>query len=261
MHVKIMDITPAIASRYLENNVGNRKTNKNTIDMLVRTIKAGGWKLTHQGIAFYEDHSIADGQHRLMAVAESGVTCTMTVTVGLKKTKAVMMAVDCGRPRTVSEGIQMSGDKMTPATVSLVKGLEFGYDEHMKKLTHYETSKLCDKHKVQVDIADDILKEKCKGVSIMPVKVAILNAISNGVNQEIAHEFYSALVTGVYTSDIMSNAIRLRNKLVLKTGRSNCVMAYNMTFNTIMSTSRGKYVKRVSHSRILETPKESGSVQ
>ena len=248
MNVKTEQVTPKRAKSFLANNTNNRKVNKNQLNLLVRTMKAGGWKLTHQGIAIYDDGSIADGQHRLMAVVESGVTCSMSVTYGLKKTAGIMMALDSGRQRTVAESISMTGDKITPAMVTIAKGLEFGYTQSMKKITPQETAQLCKKYSELLTLSLDILSAKKASISMAPVKVAILDCVTDGVKHLVAAQFYKALITGEYNEEIYINAIKLRNKFMMENhaGSSQRAIAYAMTYNTLMSTMAGKFVNRLS---------------
>ncbi len=43
-------------------------------------MREGHWDTTHQGIAIASDGTLVDGQHRLLAIVESGVTVRMNVT-------------------------------------------------------------------------------------------------------------------------------------------------------------------------------------
>ena len=79
-----MSVTPELAKTWLQSNTNNRTPRQNHVDFLVNEIKTGAWKITHQGIAFSTDMVLLDGQHRLMAIAKSGVTVQMLVTFGLE---------------------------------------------------------------------------------------------------------------------------------------------------------------------------------
>lgn len=68
-----------LAEKMLENNrwhsVGvkdtNRTISKKTVARYANLMAYGRWLLTHQGLAFREDGSLEDGQHRLLAVIEA----------------------------------------------------------------------------------------------------------------------------------------------------------------------------------------------
>jgi hypothetical protein len=76
----VMNVTPAIADAWLAGcNSHNRKLVDVHVERLMREMKAGRWRLTHQGIAFSTNRVLLDGQHRLWAVSLSGVTVAMRV--------------------------------------------------------------------------------------------------------------------------------------------------------------------------------------
>ena len=80
-----VDITPGIAVVLLRE--GNRAINRNLsvpgVRKLERAIVTGHWYMTHQGAAFYADGSLADGQHRLAAIAVGGKTVKLLVVCDL----------------------------------------------------------------------------------------------------------------------------------------------------------------------------------
>lgn len=101
MKTNIVRITPAIAKAYLEKNTVNRILRDSAVAYLANEMIAGRWKLTNQGIAFFEDGTLADGQHRLAAIVQSGVTVDILMTTGLSR--EVMSAIDTGVKRTVAD--------------------------------------------------------------------------------------------------------------------------------------------------------------
>lgn len=101
-------ITPQLALEYLNHNIRNRRLRKDAVAMIARDIKAGRFRTTHQGIAFYEDGELADGQHRLRAIMKAGVPVEMMVTRGLKRD--AMSAIDRGTARNVSDIFAIGND-------------------------------------------------------------------------------------------------------------------------------------------------------
>ena len=100
------EIDPALAKKYLARNVANRNLREATIESYEIDMRAGNWVPTHQGIAFNDRGDLIDGQHRLSAIARSGVTVKMLVTRGLPvesgKTNT-MDAVDVGAVRGLND--------------------------------------------------------------------------------------------------------------------------------------------------------------
>lgn len=70
-------VTPALAKQWLEKNTNNRNVNFAKVKKMAKDMREGHWDTTHQGIAIATDGTLVDGQHRLMAVVESGVTVRM----------------------------------------------------------------------------------------------------------------------------------------------------------------------------------------
>lgn len=98
-------ITPELAAAYLNKNSVNRNLKDTSIGRLAADMRDGKWRLTHQGIAFYEDGRLSDGQHRLHAIIRSGVSVMMSVTRGLPLVSAG--AIDLVVPKTHVDNIQI----------------------------------------------------------------------------------------------------------------------------------------------------------
>lgn len=79
----VVQITPSMAEEWLKmNSVGghtNRKFRSTHANTFAAEMRAGQWRLTHQGIAFGTTGRLIDGQHRLTAVIESQTTQPMLV--------------------------------------------------------------------------------------------------------------------------------------------------------------------------------------
>ena len=79
MKMEVHDVTPEMAREWLALNVNNRRLRTAWCRVLAARMRAEQWRCSHQGIAFNESGKLCDGQHRLAAVVESGVTCRMAV--------------------------------------------------------------------------------------------------------------------------------------------------------------------------------------
>lgn len=85
-------VTPGMAREWLAANSGNRTVRANAVSRLASVIRGGGWQVTHQGIAFLDDGTLADGQHRLLAIVQAGVAVEVVITRGM--TRAQLAAID-----------------------------------------------------------------------------------------------------------------------------------------------------------------------
>lgn len=90
-------VTPGLAAAMLELNLANRPVTERQIDLHIGRLRRGDFILTHQGIAFSNTRVLNDGQHRLIAIARSGVTGDLQVTFGAEREEH--RAVDAGRTR------------------------------------------------------------------------------------------------------------------------------------------------------------------
>lgn len=101
---EIVDISPDIASKLLSTgNNDNRKIRRSSVLRYANQMSSGKWVLTHQGLALDQFDNIIDGQHRLHAVVESGVTVKMMVTVFEGRHTPLMVPMDVGLTRTTSD--------------------------------------------------------------------------------------------------------------------------------------------------------------
>jgi hypothetical protein len=99
---KIM-ITPEMAKSLLEKNSSNRPLSISTVKKYAFEMKQGSWKNTHQGIAVDETGQIIDGQHRLTAIIESGISIMTTLSIYKGNVKTLLIPLDRGKNRTVAE--------------------------------------------------------------------------------------------------------------------------------------------------------------
>lgn len=107
IETKVESIGPATAKAYLDNAAPNRKLNNRAVERYTHTMKSGGWRVTHQGIAFNENGQLCDGQHRLTAVIRSGKTVQMNVS--RYSANAPMAVLDSGVSRSVGDRVQIAG--------------------------------------------------------------------------------------------------------------------------------------------------------
>lgn len=105
MKITTETITPAKAKTYLGHNLANRNVRRSHVLFLANEMTAGRWKETHEGIGFFEDGDLADGQHRLHALIESGTSQKMLVVRGLSKD--AMSGIDVGAKRSIGDYLHL----------------------------------------------------------------------------------------------------------------------------------------------------------
>lgn len=96
-------VTPEMAERWLEKNNSNRPLRQNVVAAYAAQIKAGQWRLTHQGVCLDCNGALIDGQHRLTAIAHTGIAILMQVSRMTTEESAMALPVDVGAKRSYSD--------------------------------------------------------------------------------------------------------------------------------------------------------------
>jgi hypothetical protein len=111
MKVETMKVTPAIAERWLTSNTHNRNIRLAAVNAYAADMEAGRWLPSGDAIRFAADGTLLDGQHRLLAIVQSGVTISAVVISGLApETQEVM---DGGTKRTLADVLALRGEVNT----------------------------------------------------------------------------------------------------------------------------------------------------
>lgn len=121
-------VTPEMAQRWLPLNKRNRNLRVRAISMYAADMRAGNWQITGEAIKFDRNGLVLDGQHRLLAIIESGMTVPMFVIRGLDP--AAQDVMDTGLKRTASDALSLNGFKHSSALAAssrLAINYEAGY--------------------------------------------------------------------------------------------------------------------------------------
>jgi hypothetical protein len=106
--LSIVTITPVIAALlFIELNKHNRDFSLAKAHAYAHQMLLGYWRLVHQGLAFYPDKKLADGQHRIAAVLLSGTTQQFTVFRNFAED--AMEAIDTAKRRTAGDAFGIVG--------------------------------------------------------------------------------------------------------------------------------------------------------
>jgi hypothetical protein len=103
-----VEVTPDLAAQWLERNVLNRNVRKAEVSQLAKTMELGAWRLTAETLKFDGQGALLDGQHRLLAVVESGITVPFHVCEGLASD--VKRHLDTGAKRSFGDVLKMDGE-------------------------------------------------------------------------------------------------------------------------------------------------------
>jgi hypothetical protein len=97
-----------MARELLSSNSHNRNMRTERVAQLVDVLRRGEWILNGETIKIAEDGTLIDGQHRLQAVVDSGVTIESLVMRDMPL--AVQDTVDTGRRRRLSDILAIEGE-------------------------------------------------------------------------------------------------------------------------------------------------------
>lgn len=216
LSTEIVTITPKQAKTWLErNNQNNRKMRMEQAKRFARDMTNGNWNLTHQGIAFYEDGTVADGQHRLMAVVIADKPVRFMVTKGLPK--ATSQAIDQNVPRQAFDAIAIAGgpewiDKNVVAIIRFACTKLRNIDVQMSapEILSYAL-----KHEENLINAKRLISTtKRRHITASGMGSNYFCAISAGESYEKLQRFAQIMVTGEIENTKENAAIRLREYLL-----------------------------------------------
>lgn len=130
---ELMMITPQMAADLLKNRPANRPISKARVRALIEDLRAGRWQTNGESIILDAELRLLDGQHRLMAVAESGIAITALVVVGVAP--AAMPSIDQGRSKGGADILAMAQMPHAQDLSSAAKWLWRYLNQRMRQTT------------------------------------------------------------------------------------------------------------------------------
>lgn len=119
MQSTVQTVTPNQARDLLQANTSNRPLSRFNLAFFEGQLTRGEWKLTHQGIAISDTGRLLDGQHRLAAIANTGISAPLLVTSGLPDD--VFSVIDTGKTRSGSDALGIAGAKNCSVIACAIK--------------------------------------------------------------------------------------------------------------------------------------------
>lgn len=214
MEMKQEMISPERAEKYLNSNKANRKLRAGVFEKYQADMEDGKRTDCPVPISFYENGDIADGQHRLWAVLESGIPIKFWVCRGVKKEAG--LNIDIGLPRTLVDNARISGvdDNLSNELIALVTFYVFGTRQR-KPLSFSKRMELITAHREPCDWAIRC-GLKGRGFRNAVVLAAIARAHHHGMEEERLREFSRVLSNGMSNGTEDSAAIALRNYVIAR---------------------------------------------
>jgi hypothetical protein len=119
MQCQVVDVTPALAQKWLGQNTHNRNIRDRAVLTYARDMEAGRWAQNGEAIKFAADGTLLDGQHRLHAVTLAGVTVQLLVITGLQN--ATQETMDAGSRRSTADALGLRGEANASVLASIAK--------------------------------------------------------------------------------------------------------------------------------------------
>lgn len=202
-------ITPETARQYLELNTSNRSIRPMHVAALVRDMKAGRFMQNGDPIRFFDDGTLADGQHRLTALAKAGMTFPFVIVTGLSR--EAMQTIDGGMKRTHGDRLAITGAKNAKnisAALSVMAILATG--TFRAKLTAPEMFAALALHQ---DVEDAAAQTKGTGLGLDSIMAAFLYIGHYTGHGALAADFASVIKTGM-SKDQTDPAFVAREKII-----------------------------------------------
>lgn len=218
MKFSIEKITPEKASEYLSQNSVNRNISVNTVDKYADDMKNGAWQLNGQPIVFGASGRLLDGQHRLSAIAKSGVPVMVAVVRGVDDSVSVY---DVGRARNVLDSLLIEGydSDVANATNIAVARLHNVLQTNKSTMSIHAIKEFLDKHGKTLKLLSRVRKmSHTSGVNMRSAVILLpmMYAVESGEDINKIYEFAEVLNTGFYNSKSQTSAIVIRNDIILR---------------------------------------------
>lgn len=244
MEAKLEKITPNKAEKILDSNSINRSLRPGVVEKYADDMRKGRWTRCTAPIAFYEDGELADGQHRLYAIIESGAAQDFFVVRGLSREDG--LNIDTGLGRSLVDNGRISGvdPNLSNTLIAVARGMSEGQQSSArnKGLSNAARLEMVEAHR---EAAEWAVRNGPRGKGIR--NAALLAALGRAwyleADKERLARFCEVINTGFANGDTESAAIALRNYFIGRKGLVNSGMwrdTFLKSMNAISYFMRGR---------------------
>jgi hypothetical protein len=124
---EMVTITPAIAAVILHRNPDNRRVKAGKVAEFRSDLESQRWQINGEPIIISKGGLLNDGQHRLLAVRESGFAMRSLMVFGVHRNSR--LTVDQGTMRTVADFLEMGGKPAEAVVIAAVARLTAQFDK------------------------------------------------------------------------------------------------------------------------------------
>lgn len=215
--VEIVTMTPILARLLLARNKENRPISEVNLERIKRDIRAKHFTFNGEAIVVSASGDLNDGQHRLRAVAETGISIRTVLVFG--PARETRMTLDQGVVRTVGHYLGMTGFTDANNLAAAASNL-WQYRQHERlssagseRPTKTEVLLVLEHYK---DLGDSVLFVSRQGAHVIASRslLAFMHYIFKQAGGEIdANDFINRLIDG-NALDARNPILYARNRLI-----------------------------------------------
>lgn len=226
-------ITPKLAQALLDTKGKNRQINRATAARYMRQLTEGKWKLNGESIVLDWFGRLIEGQHRCLAVVETGISLTSIVVYGIDPD--TFDTINGGRVRSSGDlvGIEMGAEflnsvnraqEKVSGTIKVIDVIQNAYPTLGGRLDKQGI------HAMYLKIGPEVEASirKTAAVDVLhSTQAAGLHYVFSKIDPKAADKFIEDLITGAI-ADPADPVLNFRNRMVrakTKGGKHNRVAA------------------------------------
>lgn len=196
-------ITPAVAKVLLQRNPDNRRIRQGRLAEIRADLENGRWVFNGESIIVAKGGVMNDGQHRMMAVRDSGVPMKAVIVFGVQRSSR--LTIDQGTVRTTADYLEMSGNAYESNAVAAISRMLLQYEKHStidtKRVHGQQPPTKSEIHGFAVDNGKEITKalsRLTKGWSSIGTKslFAVAHILFARRDEDAANVFIDRLLDG-----------------------------------------------------------------
>ena len=247
MNAKLERITPESAAEMLQLNKNNRPASATSVKFLAREIREGRWQVNGDTITFADDRLI-DGQHRLMAVIESGIPISTFVVRGVPSES--FLTKDSGRKRGAADALAIIGVNYSNSVAASLKQVWLYYKTGKLDNTGIapSTSILIEFYEKHTGITRSVQLIKTRTNLVQNSLLSALHYLFSQKDQDAADQFMNDLCTGA-NLDPYDPVFLLRKRLLENLSSTLKIPFYSLGALIIKAWNarrEGKTAKRIT---------------
>jgi hypothetical protein len=231
---ELVHVTPAIAEQWLNMNRSNRTLRSGVVEQYAADMLADKWTQCLMPIGFYADGELADGQHRLYAIIESGTSQWFTVTRGLDRPSG--LNIDTNLPRNVVDSAQISGVSagLSGQLLSTARAVATGMGSARGRQSNSTKVEMVEQFREACEWAV-AHGGHARNISNSVLYGALARAWYWEKDKELLARFAKVICTGYSDGPAESAAIAMRNYLIEHAGTASGSALWRDTFLKMMN--------------------------